>query len=347
MIDRFYQRVKIDGRYVKVLDFSKIAKEKRTFNVILSERSKQGKTFNILEYLIHQYKNHGHRAVWIFNTRIQLERNLQRLISPNKKVNPKKWRFVSVNAHGIKISNKWFVYFETITTAYLSKSGRDPSVKNVVYDEFNEGLRTIQGKQGQQFSTIIRSYAKTHSNDDYPQFWIFGNQKTMAVPLLSQLGIVSLDPELQLIDKHLLFYAPSGRKGDIIKMAKRDPLDWFDLKVGVYQATIFNVNIFDNMIGVVSKWARSIFRHRAGGLIMMDGLYFREWIDKNNDFYLEQTKIDQNSNKELVYIFHSKDFNTFAVFNLDAKMLYRQLLTSNRVRFDSYFTKATLLNSIK
>ena len=132
----------------------------------------------------------------------QIDDNYDKFLTNNRKEYPKKWANYTVGRQGVfdKEKRVYFIKFVSLWAYAKYKHGRDSSVKTLVYDEFNEGLDLVSNNQMSYLESLLHTFTDPSSPQSHAEvhLFIFGNQKTMNVPLFVDLGIQKLSQELEL-----------------------------------------------------------------------------------------------------------------------------------------------------
>ena len=327
MIKEFYQKVKnYDGESLEVINIPAFLNLGTHINIVLSGRETQGKTTTMLQFIREQYIKHNYRSVLIFNTLDKIRQSSSKLLSANRAIYPEEWDGVQVRLKGLfdkKNLNTPFCYFATINNFQSNKlGGRDPLVKYVFYDEFNEGLRGITQSQNIALENILMSANKNIT------LFLFGNRVSMDIPIFTDLEIGGIEKELDI--KHyskrlgkdrlehyftVLLYVPNMNKDTELKqhdirLPKPNGNDWrhmLSYQFGLYGQSIENTKDSDNtdkVLNFVQMKEYTIPCKRPAYLVFgnITGEVF--WNENNKTFLIKGMKSHEEiSHKKLALTF--------------------------------------------
>ena len=347
MVKRFYQDI---GRGKKVLDFKKILNEGFLNNIIISERGRQGKTFNCLELVNELYFKEGRKSVWLYNTIASWEKALPRFTAENRRLNPSKWEGVKVSKDGLSFGGELFCYFHSVSTPYLAKGSRDGTVRLIVYEEFNEGLINFKSLQTVYFTTIFDSFVNPHDDDNEQnlQVLFLSNNKTLAVPILSDLGITDISEELQtfvhLGQKATLVYVPQhDAKGHNPLQFAKNRSYLFNSLTGQLDRNFFNIADYENTDNCIDPSLYDEVRQKFSCFIKGKNHLFKVWLFGESRYFVELAK-GQWSPPCWALKFNLVD--TDIVYEPERVSLFRHLITTGRVFFSNFTIKVSFISSL-
>ena len=357
MEKHLYQNVgtKLNPRYV--LNFHKLAKEPANFWIILSGREHQGKTTNALQFAREQYIKHGYKTVCFYNTKNMIE-NKTKLISANKKFYPDDWKNVKVGELGIYDvpRQEHFIYFAYVNnTGSFKIGGRDPDIRYIIYDEFNENWQqTIGDKQVSNFESLLQSsfqsFSKKHIRDQYKVF-ILGNVQTVTTPLLSRMNVKHLPKqELEVMEygKFIvnLFNPRTLNEKELHKQMQDNWLFSMSKMFGNLDTNYIGDMLKDDLTCVVPPdlHYRYKVKHNNRYLKVGEYMYLKSWYSKdNNPFFEYVEEIPENA---FVICIKRKYQEAGVKFSSELKKQLDMQLQQGMLYFDSSTSKVRLLMNL-
>lgn len=337
-VNHFYQTL---SNGFKVLDFHKIADLNKPINIILSERYYQGKTFNALQFINERWKKYKHRAVWLYSTKDQVNIAIKRLITNNVATYPQQWKDWKSTKSGIYHKKDLVCYIASVSGSHKLKGGRDYSVSYIFYDEFNEGLTHLSTKQSANVESIVLTFSDSQK-DKVPQLFLFGNQKTLAVPILSDVGINDISKELTITDSFFLLVPKKSEQQ--LKQLKQTKTYRISNLLGRDQSSIFNINVFDNFEGVLKTNELMSYLLEPVNTLYINKSYYQEWDNRRGIITIAKTTRESCYGDIFAVSPQDQEFNVD--LNLDGRLIYRDALINGTIRFDTYNTKITILRAL-
>lgn len=331
-----------------VFDFHKIYKKGFPYNLLMTERG-AGKDFNAKEFALDVYNIHGHKSVWVYNTQEFWDREILKFINANRIINRIKWQGVEVTKQGLIKDGKIFMEFVALSSGL--KGSRDMGYKHLFYNEINEKMKTIGNKQTSLLSTLINTFKDSQSNDGIPlTVWLFGNSKSLFLPLFVDLKIFAITDEITDIvtetgKPFLKIIAIKPDIEDVEKRYKDDPHYYFDKITGEHQHNYLN-EFFDDINGIEKEPDNK--EHIQS--YKVDGRYYAAWqidyIDnKGNKKYRHYiSKINEPIGDVITW--NKKDLEYGVEYNQKLKLVIIEMLMEQSLTFDNVSTKITFLNSL-
>ena len=251
----------------EVLDFAKIEALGCPYNLLITQRGEEGKTFNGKDYLLDMYNKKGDKGIWLMNTNTQCNKDSLKFLTNNVKVDGTKWEGVErkgvENAYRFEKNGDTFIELVGLNTSEYSKGSRDSSIKRIFYDEFNVGLRAIGNKQTHLFNTLLNTYNDIQNkNKDKLTTFIFGNFKSLATPLLIDMKIFKIDKEHTFIKDSqgkpfIYIYCPKPKGKVVEEKYKGDPIYEFAKLTGEADHNFLNQSAYDIINGIIPFDERS------------------------------------------------------------------------------------------
>ncbi len=352
MIKRFLK--KIDD-INQVLDFQNVIKEGFFINFIISQRGAIGKTFGAKEFALDEFIKYGKKTVWVVNTGEQIKKEKTRFLKNNKQVFPDKWDDVEMEGDNVFYKGKEFIRLIALSGAEKEKGARDNQISYIIYDEFNVCLQMINTKQYDLLDNLFNTFSNVMEQKTTLKCFIFGNNKTVAVPIFNTLKIKTLIPELQqkITDDGLkLFqvYHPTVNVKVANKRYKNNPIYRLGMITGNAYHSFLNENLYDIDFAVVGEITdENLIENKWKFIttIVVEKNYFELW-KRNRIFYfqgLETKKMKYGRYESQIICGRKQDLEPLYFYNSDLKNILIEKFKNEEVGFDSIITK-TLISKI-
>ncbi len=344
MIKKYYQKINIHGRNKYVLDFNALRENDNHISIILSERGLQGKTYNAKEHILERWEQFGEKGLWIVNSSTQLQNMAKRFLA-NHIDNNEKWKEYKITGRGVQ-DNKTgeiMIYFAALSLFHNYKGGRDAKVKTVIYDEFNENCQLIWKIQVMAFESLLQTFTDPHEDNNSTQIFLLANSKSMAVPILHDLGIKKIEGEETLMRYNSLkvwIYLPVKSEIEMERIRKKWQYDLsklFQLADASYQ----NIANFDNFDGVIEEPEHSFIHlyNMVVGYSYFEVYYSPEY----QQMYIQDVDKLQEDGKEIAWVDKSnREFGRYEFVGFNNYLTH--WLSNKSVFFNSLMTKVCFLS---
>lgn len=208
----------------KFFDFHKIAAAGYFITLIISERWSKGKTYNAKAFIADEYLKKGYRSLWLRNLVGDVERERATFLDavPSTYDGAKFYGRADKNTMGLgwgdedETTANMGIKFLSMNSAESFKGSRT-WYRYVVWDEFNvndDKVRNLMDKFASLQETT--NDALYGSDDAHMQQWfIFGNNKSLASPIIVNLGVCEIQQEITT-------YEMSGFKMLLVIMVASD-----------------------------------------------------------------------------------------------------------------------------
>ncbi len=346
MIKRF--RHKLDERNW-ILDMQNLSDEGFFFNFVLSERGAIGKTFGAKEFILKKFIEEGHKSIWVVNTETILLKEKSRFIMNNKQVFPEKWKDVNMVGNKVYYKKECFLTLVALSTAEHNKGSRDNDIRYMVYDEFNVGLSKINKRQYDLLDNLCNTYSNVMEDTLKLQVFIFGNNKSMVVPIFHSLKIKTLKSELQqklnnFGLKLYQIYVPIVNKKLAEIKYKNNALFQLGKIAGTTQHSFLNESLYDVDYGVVGRFkdidnSDWIYMNT----IFIENSYMELWKDTYGKFYfysLRERQLEYGRNGDVIIVGKAKDLQAGYKYNPELKKVLIELSPTGRILYDTIITKS-------
>lgn len=346
---------------MSIIDMQGLQKKREQWplKLIISKRG-GGKTSRQKNYLRDQYLKTGEKAIWLMNTDIQIKSEVKNFVESNKQVWPELWEGVEMQGNYAVDTNtgEWFIQLIDLKGQHKQKGSRDPRVKHITYEEFNEGLTHIGSSQTYLFENSIATYTDVASVSDGNDLrvTIFGNMRTLSTDLLVKLGVkVVTDEETFYYDpiynQPLLYiYAPTIPKNQLEDEHKNDWAFRLGRLTGNGDHIHGNTSVLDDVNGIreidtESIGATPISQYKINGSYFLLYRFSHPEIDKGKKrFYLKYIK--QPLPHLDIVAGNKKDMEQGLKYTPELKHVFLDWISKERLYFDTMNTKLRALEII-
>ncbi len=346
MIKRFKKQ--LDKRNW-ILDMQNLSDEGFFFNFVLSERGAIGKTFGAKEFILKKFIETGDKAIWVVNTETILLKEKSRFIMNNKQVFPEKWKDVKMIGEKVYYKKECFLTLVALSTAENIKGSRDNDIRYMIYDEFNVGLSHINKRQYDLLDNLCNTYSNVMDDTLKLQVFIFGNNKSMVVPIFQSLKIKSLKIELQQklnnfgLKLYQVYVPIVNRKLAEIKY-KNNALFQLGKIAGTTQHSFLNESLYDVEYGVVGRF-KNIEKSQWSYLqtVYIENSFMEIWKDNFGKFYfysLKERRLEKGRYDDPIIVGRPKDLLAGYKYNPELKKILIELSPTGRILYDTIITKS-------
>ncbi len=344
MVNRF--RKKLDERNY-ILDIENVLEEGFFLNFVISQRGAIGKTFGAKEFILKKYKEEGHKSIWVVNTETILDKEKSRFIMNNKQVYPDNWKDVEMIGNNVYYKKEVFLTLVALSTAEKLKGSRDNDIRYIFYDEFNVGLTQINKRQYDLLDNLCNTYSNVMDEYLNLSVFIFGNNKSMVVPIFQTLKIKTLKIELQQnINKEGLklyqIYVPNVNKKIAEKLYKNNPLYQLGKLAGTTQHSFLNESLYDvdyAVIGRIKRLEENKWIYMQ--TVCIDNSFMELWRkDKRYYFHsLRERQLEYGRYGDNIVVGSTKDLQAGYRYNPELKRVLIEMSPTGRILYDTIITK--------
>lgn len=300
MVPDIHREIQFGKVKSEVIDYFKVDALGFPINITISPRGIMGKTHNLKDFLIYKYYVENKSAIWLYNAKVQMEKDLPKWLASNKQANPAQWKDM-IREHNIikdkdRDKDDIFVYCDALSTSV--RGSRDPRYAYIAYEEFNQSMDRIKKSQDWLFQNLIAT-TKNQINPTLgvQKVFLLANMDSVNIPLLAKWDILYIEQEHTFIydDEgnpliYIYCFIPTER--DLKKIYERNKSDWtYQLakKSGLEEFIFNNTSILDNYNHIikweeVEKWENK----RLNVIYKINGQYISIWIIKG---YVEGDQI--------------------------------------------------------
>ena len=354
----------------KVLDFSKIAQTPYPIVLIISERGRLGKTLNVKEHLRETFLKNNLPNMWISNTIPFLNKTKNDWFKDLNKdfvrenIGDKAVKFweetkfkggINDNLLSLYHNKNEFIKMLVMNHAELMKGART-KWGSIVWDEFNVKYNVIQNAIG-KFDSLLHSIEDVVAGDNNEtKLYIFGNNKTLNIPLIYNLGITHIDNEIMTLHAEnglplALVIAPKYNLNDKEKIETENSDNWIyqtTKQLGTHKHAYFNESLHDNINNVVRykgyKKFTNLIPHFS---VFHKNRYYNAYRNKISKKYHFIECISTEIFNNALFAFTRNDVLENSTFTRRYIAELRKFIENDYITFEDISTRQLFISSIR